>query len=1580
MKSKIYYLLFVILFAVANTSFAQQYDNSIVSSDKYIGLQIANGGQSSGFEGESYSLLEMYTIYVYSADESMGSVYGGGTYSEGDYAYMEAYPYDGYVFSHWSDGNTSIYRYVEVTGNAEYTAYFEVDTRPFYTITVYSADESMGSVYGGGEYREGDYVYIEAYPNDGYVFSHWSDESTSSYRHVQVTGDAEYIAYFEVDTRPIYTVTVYSEDEMKGTVHGGGEYREGTEAYIYATPRDGFVFSHWSDGNTSRSRYVYVTSDVTYTAYFEEDTRPIYTISVYSENLAKGTVRGGGEFREGSSVSISASPRYGYVFSQWNDGNTSNSRYVDVTGNATYTAYFEVDPRPIYTISVRSDNLAKGTVSGGGEFREGTSASISASPRYGYVFSQWNDGNTSSSRDVQVTSNATYTAYFEVDTRPIYTISVYSSDVNKGSVYGGGEYREGTSLYIEAYSNTGYVFSHWNDGNTSSYRNVQVTGNAEYTAYFEEDTRPIYTVSVISDNETMGTVRGGGEYREGSYAYIYATPKDGYLFSHWNDGNTSSSRDVEVTRDITYTAYFELDTRPTYTISVNSENETKGTVSGSGVYRLGSSVSISASPKTGFFFSHWNDGNASSSRTVQVTRDITYTAYFELDTRPIYTVSVRSDNLAKGTVSGGGRYSEGTSISIYASPRYGYIFSHWSDGCASSSRSVYVTGNVTYTAYFVADPRPIYTLSVFSEDIIKGSVSGSGEYRDGTSVSISASPKSGYVFSHWSDGNTSSSRNVYVTGNVIYTAYFDTDTRPIYSVSVFSENVYKGTVRGSGEYREGTSVYIEASPKNGYVFSHWSDGNTSSYRNVQVTGNAEYTAYFEEDMRPLYTVTVNSENETKGTVHGGGEYREGTEVYIYATAQDGFVFSHWSDGNTSRSRYVYATSDVTYTAYFESDTRPTYTVSVNSENETKGTVSGEGTYRQGTTVYIEAYPNNGYVFSHWNDGSSSSYRSIQVTGNVTYTAYFELDTRPLHTVSVYSEDEMKGTVRGGGECLEGTYAYIYATPKDNYIFSHWNDGNTSSSRSVQVLRDVTYTAYFVLDTRPYHTVSVYSEDETKGTVRGGGAYREGSTAYIYATAQDGFVFSHWNDGSTSSSRSVQVLRDITFTAYFVFDTRPIYTVSVYSEDETKGTVRGGGDYREGTYAYIYATPQDGFVFSHWNDGNTSSSREIYVTSDVTYTAYFEVDTRPIYTVSVYSYDEYMGSVSGSGEYYEGEYAYIYATPQEGYVFSHWSDGSTSRSRSVLVSGNATYTAYFEIDIRPYYTIYVYSTDESMGFVYGGGQFREGSSTYLRAVPHEGYRFVRWNDGNTERNREIVITCDANYYAYFEEASSSGSAYTIYVYSDNTDMGTVSGGGTYREGDVVLLTATPNSGYRFVSWSDGSVDEYHSVIVTGYDVYIAYFIEEAFHSISVYANDVRGFVTGGGTYITGEQVELEAHPNAGYHFVRWSDNITDNPRNIIVIGDASYIALFESNDVAGIDDDVISDISIYPNPVSSIVNITAPDEMSKIEILSASGNVVKIMEVNGNTAVCDIDELSQGVYFVRIFVDSDNPIVRKLIKE
>ena len=160
-----------------------------------------------------------------------------------------------------------------------------------------------------------------------------------------------------------------------------------------------------------------------------------------------------------------------------------------------------------------------------------------------------------------------------------------------------------------------------------------------------------------------------------------------------------------------------------YTVTATSEDTTKGTVTGGSTYVGGASATLTATPATGYVFDGWYEGDArvstSATYTFTVTADKTLMAKFIAESSvTTYTVTATSANTAQGTVTGGGAYAEGASVTLQATPATGYVFDGWyneSDALVDSAPSYTFTANnnVTLTAKFKVAPVTALTSNDF---------------------------------------------------------------------------------------------------------------------------------------------------------------------------------------------------------------------------------------------------------------------------------------------------------------------------------------------------------------------------------------------------------------------------------------------------------------------------------------------------------------------------------------------------------------------------------------------------------------------------------------------------------------------------------------------------------------------------------------------------------------------------------------------------------------------------------------------------------------------------------------------------
>lgn len=349
-----------------------------------------------------------------------------------------------------------------------------------------------------------------------------------------------------------------------------------------------------------------------------------------------------------------------------------------------------------------------------------------------------------------------------------------------------------------------------------------------------------------------------------------------------------------------------------------------------------------------------------------------------------------------------------------------------------------------------------------------------------------------------------------------------------------------------------------------------------------------------------------------------------------------------------------------------------------------------------------------------------------------------------HTITVTTDNPAHGMVEGGGRYLYGTVATLTAIANDGYHFVRWQDGVASNPRQVVVTADASYMAIFAADIVTY-TVSANSSDPSMGTVLGVGQYPLGSIASITAIPYTGYCFDHWNDGSTSVTKTFRVTGNVNFTA--TFRCRAIFSVMVEANDTVGGSVFGGGQFYEGDIITITANASEGYHFVQWQDGNTESIRAVTVREDKIYTAYFALDTT-YYTITVLSNDTTMGSTIGSGHYPSGDTAFIEAVAQMGFRFTHWQDDCEDSRRIVIAACDTIFIAYFEPEHEIFYTITASEDNPQMGIVFGSGVYEYQEIAVVRAVPFEGYDFSHWQDGETVNPRQIIVTSDSSFIAYF----------------------------------------------------------------------------------------------------------------------------------------------------------------------------------------------------------------------------------------
>lgn len=296
-----------------------------------------------------------------------------------------------------------------------------------------------------------------------------------------------------------------------------------------------------------------------------------------------------------------------------------------------------------------------------------------------------------------------------------------------------------------------------------------------------------------------------------------------------------------------------------------------------------------------------------------------------------------------------------------------------------------------------------------------------------------------------------------------------------------------------------------------------------------------------------------------------------------------------------------------------------------------------------------------------------------------------------------------------------------------------------------------------------------------------------------------------------------------------------------------------------------------------------------------------VPASPIdYTINVAPNDTTYGYATGGGTYPEHTEITVNAYAYYGYKFDKWSNDVETAAYTFAVEEDANLVANF---VDNTYTVTTRPSAPGIGTTTGDGVYIAGTSVTVTATPAEGYYFAdAWRDEDTLE----YVSADAEYTFTVEKNTNLMAIFapyfTVSATPNNVDYGSTTGSGNqYKYNDSVTVTATAESGYRFVNWTEGGVEVSTSSSYTftiGFDdVTLVANFEPNTANISIYASPAGyGSVDAAGSTVIGESYTVIAGANTGYRFVNWTENGTEVSTSanytFTVTGDRTLVANFD----------------------------------------------------------------------------------------
>ena len=836
--------------------------------------------------------LQTHTVTVTKAGTGSGSVSSdpggincGSNCSEdwghGTEVTLTANPNSSSEFVGWSGHADCADGELTVTEPITCQATFDLLPPDFHTLTMSKNGSGSGTVTSDPagidcgtdcteSYEDGTVVTLTATPDAGSVFSQWKGVQPDCIDGVlTMNNNRDCMAEFELQT---HTVTVTKAGTGSGSVSSdpGGincgsncseDWGHGTEVTLTANPNSSSEFVGWSGHADCADGVLTVTEPMTCQATFDLVPPGNFALAYNVIGTGSGTVTSNPpgidcgpdcseSYPDGTVVTMMATPDVGSAFKAWGGSHPDcDDGVLTMTGNRNCTAEFELQN---HTVNVSKAGTGSGTVTSsptgincGSDCSEdwghSTVVTLTPSPDAGSEFAGWSGHADCADGVLTVTEPMSCQATFDLLPPPDHTLTISKQGNGSGTVTSSPagidcgsdcseDFTEGTAVTLGAGADPGSSFTGWSGDPDCNDGVVTMNGGRNCTAEFQLQT---HAVSVSKSGTGSGTV-------------------------------TSSPAGIDCGSDC-------------------SEDFDHGAV-----------VTLTPSPDAGSVFADWSGHADCADGELTVTGPRSCQATFDLLPPGEFALTMSHIGTGSGTVTSNPAgidcgtdcvesYTEGTVVTLTATPDVGSVFKQW-----KGSQADCLDGVITMSADrdCAADwDVQLHTVTVTKAGNGSGTVTSSPggincgsncseDWSHGTVVTLTASPNSGSEFAGWSGHADCADGVLTVTEPMSCEATFDLLPPPDHTLTVSKQGNGSGTVTSSPagidcgsdcqeDFTEGTVVTLGAGADPGSSFTGWSGHADCNDGVVTMNAARDCVAEFELEQ---YTVAVSKAGAGSGTV------------------------------------------------------------------------------------------------------------------------------------------------------------------------------------------------------------------------------------------------------------------------------------------------------------------------------------------------------------------------------------------------------------------------------------------------------------------------------------------------------------------------------------------------------------------------------------------------------------------------------------------------------------------------------------------------------------------------------------------
>lgn len=262
-------------------------------------------------------------------------------------------------------------------------------------------------------------------------------------------------------------------------------------------------------------------------------------------------------------------------------------------------------------------------------------------------------------------------------------------------------------------------------------------------------------------------------------------------------------------------------------------------------------------------------------------------------------------------------------------------------------------------------------------------------------------------------------------------------------------------------------------------------------------------------------------------------------------------------------------------------------------------------------------------------------------------------------------------------------------------------------------------------------------------------------------------------------------------------------ISLTSNPELGGITTGSGIFSQGEIININAIPNVGYTFKNWTEGENVVSInpgfQFTMSGNRYLVANFSINN---YLLTVLSNNGTVAKSPNLSVFDNGTIVTLTATPNAGFTFTSWSGDATSNSNPLMVTMNSdkTITANYTAIPPITYTLNVNANNGSVSKQPNQLNYNTGTTVLITATPNAGYTFTSWSGDASGSVNPLNVVMNSNKNVTANFTAILPDTYTLNVTANNGSVVKQPNQTNYNAGVSVILTATPNVGYTFTSWS------------------------------------------------------------------------------------------------------------------------------------------------------------------------------------